>query len=215
VNQRLRALIGDVVQLASLAATLPVAAAAQVAGPGSASRTASEATAVFAAGCYWGAESVFEHVRGVRDVVSGFAVPAALAGSAAQANGHAGYAEAVRVVYDPSRVSYAQLLDVFFLVAHDPTEVDRQGPDIGPQYRSVVFVDGEDQRRAARAYLDELTTRKVFPRPITTEIATARSFRPAEDQDYVAHHPDSPYVVAYDRPKLTELRRRFPALYRP
>lgn len=213
MNHRLRALFRGIAQLASLAAIAPAAASGQASSRNTGGRAASEKTAVFAGGCYWGVESVFEHVRGVRDVVSGFAVPSAAAGSTAPASGHSGYAEAVRVIYDPARVTYAQLLDVFFLVAHDPTEVDRQGPDIGPQYRSVIFVDGEDQRRAARAYLEGLAARGVFPRPIATEVAWVRSFRPAEDQDYVVHNPDSPYVVAYDLPKLAELRRRFPALY--
>jgi peptide-methionine (S)-S-oxide reductase len=214
MNQKARALVFKVAQLASLVAIAPDAASGQAPAGNHGNRAVSEQTAVFAGGCYWGVEAVFKHVRGVREAVSGFAVPGTPPGSAAPTSGHTGYAEAVRLVYDPSRITYAQLLQVFFLVAHDPTEVDRQGPDVGPQYRSVVFVNGEAQRQAAREYVDALTALRLFPRPIATEIAPARSFRPAEDQDYVAHNPDSPYVVAHDLPKLAELRRRFPAWYR-
>ena len=175
----------------------PALAAGQAA-PGNAE------VAVFAGGCYWGVEAVFEHLQGVREVTAGFAVPA----------GRGGNVEAVRVVFDPSRITYQQLLEVFFLVAHDPTQVDRQGPDVGPEYRSVVFVTGDAQRRAARQFMDELTSQHTFARAIATEIDLARAFNLAPDQDFVANHPDSPYVVAHDLPKLARLRSRFAALYR-
>ena len=163
-------------------------------------------TAVFAGGCFWGVEAVFEHVRGVRSVVSGYASPA---------DDPKGFAEAVRVEYDPARLTYHQLLQVFFLVAHDPTEVDRQGPDVGPRYRSIVFVRGDEDRQTVRAFLDSLRTRRVYAAPIATAIATLRTFRIAEDfhQDFVVRHPRDPYVTINDLPKLAELRRRFPDLY--
>lgn len=166
-------------------------------------------TAVFAGGCYWGTESVFEHVKGVSEVVSGFAVP----GASVLAGGHTGYAEAARVVYDPSQITYEQLLQVFFLVAHDPTQVDRQGPDVGPQYRSAIFVTGDAQRQAARTYVDQLTQQRVFDRPIVTEITSLARFRAADDPRFADRNPDNPYVVQYDKPRLAEFRRRFPDLY--
>ena len=171
-----------------------------------------EAVAVFAAGCYWGSESVFEHVRGVRDVEAGFATPVADSSLPA---GHRGYAEAARVYYDPSRITYRQLLAIFFRVAHDPTQVDRQGPDVGPQYRSVIFVSNDDQAREARAYLDSLRAARAFRAPIATEIARLRAFRLSEgDQDFVRKNPTSAYVVQNDAPKLARLRQEYPALYR-
>ena len=182
--------------------------------PATGGARAAEEVAIFGAGCYWSSEAVFEHIIGVTDVVSGFAVPAVASDSAPHGSRHAGYAEVARVTFDPSRISYRQLLEVFFLAAHDPTQVDRQGPDVGPQYRSVVFATSESQRQAAAAYLDELTAAGQFPRPIATEITTARSFRAAPDQDFVKRNPDHPYVVEHDRPLLASVRRRFAALYR-
>ena len=175
-----------------------------------------ERTAVFAGGCYWGVESVFEHVRGVRSAISGFAYADTSArlpdGTAVRRS----YAEAVSVVYDPSQVSYEQLLDIFFQVAHDPTQRDRQGPDVGPQYRSVVFTGDSEQRETALAYLERLRSNDGYSGPIVTEVAPLRAFRPvdASQQDYAAHHPTEPYIVINDAPKLAALQRRFPALYR-
>jgi peptide-methionine (S)-S-oxide reductase len=186
--------------LVSLVALLP---------PGDASAPAAASkTVVLAGGCFWGVEAVFEHLRGVKSVTSGYATP--------DGNGRKGFAEAVRIVYDPAQIRYAQLLEVFFLVAHDPTQVDRQGPDVGPRYRSIVFVADEGERRIVGGYLDSLRTHGTFPTPIATEIAALRSFRIAEDfhQDYAEHHPQAAYVVVNDLPKLAALRRRFPALYR-
>ncbi len=172
-------------------------------------------TAVFAAGCYWGVEAVFEHVRGVRSVVAGFAVPDPAAPGAGRLR-HAGYAEAVEIVYDSSQVTYEQLLQVLFQIAHDPTQLDRQGPDVGPQYRSVIFVGGPDEQRTAEAYLSRLRGSQAFAQPVVTEVAWLQRFRPAgeDQQDFVEKNPRSPYVVAHDLPKLEALRRRFPALYR-
>jgi peptide-methionine (S)-S-oxide reductase len=186
--------------LVSLAAMfLPVASPA----PAAASKSV-----VLAGGCFWGVEAVFEHVRGVKSVTSGYATP--------EGNGRKGFAEAVRIVYDPAQIRYGQLLEVFFLVAHDPTQVDRQGPDVGPRYRSIVFVADADERRIVSSYLDSLGVHGPFAAPIATEIAGLRSFRIAEDfhQDYAEHHPQSAYVVINDLPKLAALRRRFPGVYR-
>lgn len=175
---------------------------------------ATERTAVFAGGCFWGVEAVFEHLRGVQSVTSGYAIPVAPTGDSASPV-HRGFAEAVRVVYDPGRISYGRLLRVFFLVAHDPTQVDRQGPDVGPRYRSMVFVGDEDERRIVLSYLDSLRSGRAYAAPIVTEVAALLSFRIAEDfhQDFVMRHPRSAYVVAHDIPKLVELRRRYPDVY--
>ncbi|MFL5574944.1 MAG: peptide-methionine (S)-S-oxide reductase MsrA [Gemmatimonadaceae bacterium] len=178
---------------------------------------AKEQTAVLAGGCFWGMEGVFEHVKGVTSVVSGYAGGAA---DSAQyetvSTGETGHAESVRITFDPSQVSYGQLLQLFFSVAHDPTERNRQGPDVGPQYRSAIFYANEEQARVARAYVDQLTSAKAFPRPIVTEIAPLRAFYPAEayHQDYMARHPNEPYILINDRPKVAHLEKRFPQLYR-
>jgi len=184
--------------------------------PGSPASRAHDQTAVFAGGCYWGVESVFEHVRGVKSAESGFAFADTTVRSLDGAALRAGYAEAVRVVYDPAQVSYQRLLEVFFLVAHDPTQRDRQGPDVGPQYRSVVFISEAAQREAVREYLASLRSSGTYPAPIVTEVAPLRLFRPAgaDQQDYAARHPTEPYIVINDTPKLEALRGRFPALYR-
>jgi peptide-methionine (S)-S-oxide reductase len=177
---------------------------------------ARQTSAVFAGGCFWGVESVFEHVRGVRSATSGYS-----GGSVADPSyevvetGATGHAETVRVVYDPAQVSYRQLLAVFFLVAHDPTTRDRQGPDAGPQYRAIVFYQDSAQQREARSYIAELTAHRVVARPIVTEVRPFQAFYPAESyhQHYAALHPTQPYIVINDAPKLERLRRLFPALY--
>jgi len=175
-----------------------------------------EQVAVFAGGCFWGIEAVFEHVRGVRDVTVGYS-----GGSAQTAtyemvsSGRTGHAESVRIIYDPAQVSYEQLLKVFFYVAHDPTELNRQGPDTGTQYRSVIFYTSAEQKRLARAYIDQLNQAKAFGGPIVTEVVPLDSFYQAEayHQDYAVHHPDAPYIVINDAPKVTNLRAQFPDLY--
>lgn len=177
-----------------------------------------EQTAILAGGCFWGIEAVFEHVKGVITAESGYA-----GGSAASATyetvsgGRTGHAEAVRVKYDPSQISYGQLLKVFFSVAHDPTQLNRQGPDTGPQYRSAIFCTSEDQKRIARAYIDQLDKAKVFEGPIVTVVGVGSAFYVAEDyhQDYVVHHPDQAYIVMHDLPKVANLRKQFPNLYKP
>jgi peptide-methionine (S)-S-oxide reductase len=176
-----------------------------------------EETAVLAGGCFWGVEAVFDHVKGVIEAESGYA-----GGSAAAANyetvsgGRTGHAESVRIKYDPSQISYGQLLKVFFSVAHDPTQLNRQGPDTGTQYRSAIFCSNEDQKRIAQAYIDQLNTAKVFARPIVTKVGVGSQFYLAEayHQNYLVHHPDEPYIVMNDRPKVANLRRDFPGLYK-
>jgi peptide-methionine (S)-S-oxide reductase len=160
---------------------------------------------------------VFEHVKGVERAVSGYA--GGSAGSAryeAVSSGRTGHAEAVEVTFDPAQVSYDELLQVFFTVAHDPTQRDRQGPDVGTQYRSAVFYVGEAQKRAAEAAIARLQGADAFSRRIVTEVAPLAAFYPAEPyhQDYLAHHPTQPYIVVNDLPKLAALQREFPRLYR-
>lgn len=174
-------------------------------------------TAVFAGGCFWGVEAVFDHLVGVSTAVSGYAGGTVASPSYEEVStGRTGHAESVMVVYDPARISYDQLLQVFFTVAHDPTQLDRQGPDVGTQYRSAVFYRNEAQRTAAQRYIVKLRDAKVYQRPIVTEVTALHGFNQAEDyhQDYLVHHPSQPYIVINDAPKLEELRRRFPDLYR-
>jgi peptide-methionine (S)-S-oxide reductase len=179
-------------------------------------RAAGARTAVLAGGCFWGVEGVFEHVRGVTRVVSGYA-----GGSADSANyrqvssGRSGHAESVRITYDPQKISYGQLLKVFFAVAHDPTQLNRQGPDTGPQYRSAIFYADAEQKRVADSYLTQLQKARVFPRPVVTEVAPLTAFYEAEasHQDYVARYPKQPYVVINDLPKIADLKRQLPSLY--
>jgi peptide-methionine (S)-S-oxide reductase len=164
------------------------------------------AVLVLAGGCYWGVESVYRHVRGVTSVVSGFATPA----------GSTQAAEAVRITYDPSQVSYKHLLDVFFSVVHDPTQLNRQGPDVGVEYRSIVFVDGSAERAAAKRYIDSLTRARVFAKPIMTEVDALRGFQAVDEsqQNYAEKHPGQAYIIINDAPKLKALARKFPALFR-
>ncbi len=173
-------------------------------------------TAVFAGGCFWGVEAVFRHTKGVRRAVSGYAGgPADLADYAAVSAGTSGHAESVQVTFDPAQISYGQLLRIFFSVAHDPTELDRQGPDVGSQYRSVIFTTGDEQRRVAQAYVAQLQRTKAFARPIVTQIVALPAFYRAEDdhQDYVARHPNQPYVAINDLPKVAALRTIYPDYY--
>jgi len=173
-------------------------------------------TAVFAGGCFWGVDAVFKHVRGVSEVVSGYAGGNANTASYDQVSfGRTGHAESVRITYDPARISYGQLLKVFFSVAHDPTELDRQGPDTGTQYRSAIFYASAEQERVAKAYIDQLQAAHAFRRPIVTVIAPLKAFYPAEayHQNYLELHPDQPYIIINDLPKIAALKRQFPALY--
>jgi peptide-methionine (S)-S-oxide reductase len=181
------------------------------------SKDAQLQTAVFAGGCFWGIEAVFRHVRGVTEAVSGYAGGAVKSPSYEQvSSGMTGHAESVRIAFDASRISYGQLLKIFFAIAHNPTELNRQGPDVGTQYRSAVFYTSEEQRRVAQAYIGELQAAHVFERPIVTEVAALRSFYAAESyhQNYLALHPDQPYIVINDLPKLARLKSQFLILYR-
>lgn len=178
--------------------------------------TKGEQTAVLAGGCFWGIEAVFEHVNGVTDVTSGYSGGAAeTAHYEMVGSGETGHAESVRITYDPSRISYGQLLKVFFAVAHDPTELNRQGPDTGTQYRSAIFYSDDEQKRIAEAYIKQLNQAKVFERPIVTQVSKLNSFYQAENyhQGYAALHPDDSYIVVNDLPKVANLRRQFPKLY--
>lgn len=172
-------------------------------------------TAVLAGGCFWGVEAVFEHLNGVADVVSGYA------GGKAQTaryemvgGGNTGHAEAVKITYDPSQITYGQLLKVFFSVAHDPTELNRQGPDEGPQYRSAIFAGNEEQKQVATAYIAQLNAARVFTRPIATTVGPLEGFYLAEayHQDYLRLHPTQPYIVHNDLPKLEALKAQLPEL---
>ena len=175
-----------------------------------------QATMVIAGGCFWGIQQVYQHVKGVIRATSGYS-----GGSSDTAHYETvstdttGHAESVEIVYDPSRVTYGQLLQVFFSVAHDPTELDKQGPDIGSQYRSVIFFTNPEQQKIAKAYIDQLDQAKVFPHKIVTDVTPLRAFFPAEEyhQDYATLHPNEPYIAFYDAPKLTALQRTLPALY--
>lgn len=175
-----------------------------------------EQTAVFAGGCFWGVDAVFKHVRGVSNVVSGYS-----GGNADTAHyemvsqGDTGHAESVRVRFDPAQVSYQQLLQVFFYVAHDPTELNRQGPDTGSQYRSAIFYTSAEQQKVAHDYMQKLNAEHVFRGPIVTQLVPLKQFYPAEEhhQNYLALHPFQPYIVFNDMPKLDRLQKTFPAMY--
>ena len=179
--------------------------------------TQGKQVAVFAGGCFWGVEAVFEHVKGVTNVVSGFS-----GGSSATASydkvsgGDTGHAEAVEVTYDPKQVSYGQLLTVFFAVAHDPTQRDRQGPDWGKQYRSAIFFVNSDQQKIAESYIKQLNQKKVFPNSIVTEVSVLNAFYSAEEyhQNFIVRNPTYPYVLVHDLPKLEALKKQFPDFYR-
>jgi len=176
-----------------------------------------EQTAVLAGGCFWGVDAVFKHVKGVTHVESGYAGGAAdTAQYETVSSGRTGHAESVQITYDPSQITYGQLLKVFFAVAHDPTELNRQGPDIGTQYRSAIFYTNEEQKRIAEKYIAQLDGAKVFPSKIATQLAPLKAFIEAESyhQNYLANHPDEPYIVYNDLPKLEHLRKQLPELYK-
>jgi len=179
--------------------------------------TKGEQTAVLAGGCFWGIEAVFDHVKGVIDAESGYCGGTAdTAHYEIVSTGRTGHAESVRVKYDPSQISFGRLLKIFFSVAHDPTQLNRQGPDHGTQYRSAIFCTSEEQKRIAQAYIEQLNKAKVFDAPIVTKLGDGSQFYRAEayHQDYVVHHPDEPYIVMNDLPKVGNLQKQFPELYR-
>jgi peptide-methionine (S)-S-oxide reductase len=180
----------------------------------SASKT--EQTMVVAGGCFWGIQAVFQHVKGVVNATSGYSGGAA---NTAQyelvSSGETGHAESVKITYDASQITYGQLLRVFFSVAHDPTQLNRQGPDSGTQYRSVIFYNSDEQKRIADAYIVQLEKARVFPHSIVTQVVPLKAFYPAESyhQDYAANHPNNPYIVYNDAPKVAHLHQQFPNLY--
>jgi peptide-methionine (S)-S-oxide reductase len=173
-------------------------------------------TAVVAGGCFWGIQAVFSHVKGVRSATSGYS-----GGTVDHPNyemvssGRTGHAESVQIVYDPSQVTYGELLRVFFSVALDPTELNRQGPDTGTQYRSVIFYGNQEQKKIAEAYVAQLDQAKVFSRPIVTQVVALEKFYPAEGyhQNYFEQHPNDPYIFNNDAPKVANLKREFPEMY--
>jgi peptide-methionine (S)-S-oxide reductase len=178
---------------------------------------AAEQTAVFAGGCFWGVDAVFKHVKGVSEVGSGYAGGDASTAHYDQvSNGDTGHAESVRVRFDPAQVSYRQLLQVFFGVAHDPTQLNRQGPDTGSQYRSAIFYASAEQQRDAQDMIRQLAAEHAYSSPIVTQVVPLKQFFPAEEhhQNYLALHPYQPYIVFNDMPKLEHLREKFPALYK-
>jgi peptide-methionine (S)-S-oxide reductase len=188
----------------------PVAAAELSAAP-------AEDTAVFAGGCFWGVEAVFDHVKGVKKAISGYA-----GGNLANptyeqvSTGDTGHAESVEVIYDPSQVAYGKLLQIFFSVAHDPTQLNRQGPDHGTQYRSAIFYRNAQQKQVAESYIKQLTAAKTFSSPIVTQVGALHGFYEAEEyhQHYLEQHPNQLYIVINDKPKLVALRKEFPDIYR-
>jgi len=185
--------------------------------PGPRTPHASVDTAVFAGGCFWGIEGVFEHLKGVQSATAGYAGGTAPSPSYEDvSSGTTGHAESVRVVYDPSQISYGQLLAVFFTVAHDPTELDRQGPDVGSNYRSIAFYRDSAQHAAITAYIADLGRRHVYAQPVVTQVLALGTFYEAEayHQHYMEHHLDQPYIVYNDAPKVVHLKQAFPALYR-
>ena len=185
------------------------------AGESPSSNAEGKQTAVLGGGCFWGVDAVFKHVKGVENVVAGYS-----GGSAATAHyemvsaGRTGHAESVKITFDPAKISYGDLLRIFFSVAHDPTQLNYQGPDYGTQYRSVIFYANEDQKQIALAYITQLNNARVFRKPIVTQVVPLERFYPAEvyHQDYLALHPNEPYIIINDRPKLGKLQKQFPAL---
>jgi peptide-methionine (S)-S-oxide reductase len=177
---------------------------------------AAEDTAVFAGGCFWGVEAVYDHVKGVKRAISGYAGGDVANPSYEQVStGDTGHAESVEVIYDPSQVTYGKLLQIFFSVAHDPTQLNRQGPDHGTQYRSAIFYRNAQQQQVAESYIKQLAAAKTFSRPIVTQVASLRGFYQAEEyhQHYLAQHPDQLYIVINDQPKIVALKKQFADVY--
>lgn len=208
----MKRLIGAAALVAGLVVASPSAGNAR-----EATAAAGSETIVFAGGCFWGIESVFDHTKGVVSAVSGYAGGWTASPTYEQVStGRTGYAESVQVTFDPSQVSLDQLLRIFFTVAHDPTELNRQGPDVGTQYRSMVLYSNDAQGRAVKAFVDQLAKSHVYAQPIVTELKPLKEFHPAEayHQRYAEKHPNEPYIMYNDAPKVAALKQRFPALYR-
>jgi peptide-methionine (S)-S-oxide reductase len=172
--------------------------------------------AVFAGGCFWGIQTVFQRVKGVTETMAGYSGGSAATATYDQVTTETtGHAESVQVVYDPSKITYGQFLRIFFSVAHDPTQLNRQGPDVGTSYRSAIFYVNEEQEKIASAYIEQLNQAKIFPKPIVTEVTPLKGFYRAEDyhQDYALNHPEDPYIQVCDRPKIEALKQQFPELF--
>jgi peptide-methionine (S)-S-oxide reductase len=177
----------------------------------------SRQTAIFAGGCFWGTQSVFERVKGVVDTSAGYAGGSAATATYAQVTTETtGHAESVKVLYDPSKITYGRLLQIFFSVVHDPTELNRQGPDVGTSYRSAIFYTNDEQRKLSLAYIAQLDAAKVFPKPIVTQIVPLKGFYDAESyhQDYALYNPNNPYIQVCDKPKIEALKAEFPELFK-
>jgi peptide-methionine (S)-S-oxide reductase len=203
-----------------LVAAISVAARPRVAFPDPAvdvpaSAAQGQQTAVLAGGCFWGVEAVFEHLKGVTNVVSGFAGgDKSTAHYETVSTGQTGHAESVKITYDPSQITYGQLLKVYFSVAHNPTELNRQGPDTGTQYRSAIFYMNDDEKKVAEAYIQQLENAKVFSKRIVTQVVPLRGFYAAEGyhQHFLDHNPNNPYIVYNDLPKLAQLKKQYPQM---
>ena len=179
-------------------------------------KTSGKQTAVFAGGCFWGTQAVFERVKGVVKTTTGYAGGSASTATYDQVTTETtGHAESVQVVYDPSKITYGELLRIFFSVAHDPTQLNRQGPDVGTSYRSAIFYANDEQKRLATAYIKQLDQAHIFPGPIVTQVVPLKGFYRAEDyhQDYALHNPNNPYILVCDRPKIAALKQQFPDLF--
>ena len=179
--------------------------------------TKGQETAVVSGGCFWGIQAVFQHLKGVTSATSGYSGGAANTAHYEEVStGETGHAESVKVIYDPSQISYGQILMIFFSVGHNPTELNRQGPDYGSQYRSSIFYTNDQQKKIAEAYIAQLNAAKIYSQPIVTRVVPLQAFYVAEDyhQDYLKHHPYEPYIMINDQPKLTSLKKEYPELYR-
>src|SRR5260370_2304305 len=206
------------VALLAIAAFAGVAAVSAKAADNASQSAGTQQPAVFAGGCFWGVDAVFKHVKGVSRVVSGYAGGGALTAEyEVVSTGTTGHAESVQITYDPSQVSYNDLLKVFFYAAHDPTELNRQGPDSGTQYRSAIFFTNAEQKKIADDYIAQLEHAKAFPEPIVTQVVPLKGFYPAEayHQYYLEPHSHNPYIMINDLPKLDLLHEKFPQLYKP
>jgi len=207
-------MVGSKLQRVGLILATVMTAAGTIAGQRPAAKTE---TAVFAGGCFWGIQAVFQHTKGVTSAVSGYSGGWTDKPSYEMVGtGTTGHAESVQVTFDPARISYATLLKIFFSVAHDPTQLNRQGPDVGTQYRSSLFYMSDEQKKTAESYIDVLNKGHAFGRPIVTEVVKYKAFFPAEayHQDYAETHPNEPYILINDAPKVVNLRKQFPELYK-
>jgi peptide-methionine (S)-S-oxide reductase len=208
--------------LMAFAASIGCSAAARAPIPPPASdsalaQTPGKQTAVFAGGCFWGTQSVFERVKGVLSTTAGYSGGTAFTATYDQVSQeNTGHAESVKVVFDTSQITYGELLRIFFSVAHDPTQLNRQGPDVGSSYRSVIFYTSDEQQKISKAYIAQLDAAKVFPKPIVTQVVPLKAFYDAESyhQDYALHNPNNPYIMVCDRPKIEALKEQFPELFK-